>query len=546
MTRPGSRPPSRYTPRMRRPRGIVLGLIALALVFSTGVRPAGADGPILHEYIPPDPGEDLALHATTRDGRLPAAVDTPSGVMPAPPDRRAAPETAYGGNATPDSIDASYRIDADTTRPEVVSYDDPFIPAVTPFKRLYAYDSVDESVELVVSDRRLRKVETGGVALPGEDQFFADLFVDVAPGVPARIPSPGPGARVLASRVEPAQAIEIVRDGADNWFLVGTTRQRIRLVLELAVPRASFGSPFPDVSWASLVPRVPLLPRTVRDVAHDVLHALGLSQSVSPRDALTALVAHFRSFAPSEDLPRSRLPAELYRELALSKKGVCRHRAFAFTLTALALGLPTRLVRNEAHAWVEVGDGAIWHRIDLGGAAGRFELDPGADAQAHVPPEDPFVWPPGSESATLTAGASGSAPSPGSPATPAGTTAASAPATPDPTETPADAVPAASGDAANGRPPASVELRIDANQARRGARLKVHGTVVAQNEPCPGARVDVVLRALDGRLSPLGSVPTDAGGRFDAELTVPFGLAVGDYAVVATTPGAGLCGASRE
>lgn len=530
---------------MRRFRPLLV-LVAVALAVAFGTRLAVADGPILHEFIPPDPNEDLALHATTRDGKLPAAVDTPSGVLPAPPDRRAPPEVAYGGNATPDSIDASYRIDSDTTRPEVVSYDDPFIPAVTPFKRLYAYDSVDESVELVVSDRRLRKVETGGVALPGEDQFFADLFVDAAAGVPVRIPSPGPGARVLASRVEPASSVEIVRDGADNWFLVGTTRQRIRLVLELAVPRASFGSPFPDVGWASLVPRVPLLPRSVRDVAHDVLHTLGLSQSVSPRDALAALVAHFRAFAPSEDLPRSRLPAELYRELALSKKGVCRHRAFAFTLTALALGLPTRLVRNEAHAWVEVSDGAIWHRIDLGGAAGRFELDPAAQTQQHVPPDDPFVWPPGAQSAAGVVGASdvapggGTTPAPG--AAPSGSSQAPASETPEP----ANDAPSSSADASNGRPPAQIDLAVKGTDARRGAHLEVHGAVVAETEVCPGARVDFALRAQDGRLSPLGSVPTDAHGRFAAELTVPLALSVGDYTLVATTPGAGLCGASRE
>jgi hypothetical protein len=520
-------------------------LLALGLGLALGAGPAGADGIVLHEFIPNDPAEDLALRATTRDGRLPAAVDTPSGVMPAPPDRRGAPEVAYGGNATPDSIDASYRLDSDTTRPEAVSYDDPFIPTVTPFKRLYAYDAVDESVELVVADRRLRRVETGGVALPGEDQFFADLFVDAAPGVPVRIPTPGPGARILAQRIEPPGAVDIVKDGAENWFLVGTARQRIRLVLELAVPRASFGSPFPEVTWASLVPRVPLLPPAVRDVARDVLHVLGLSQSVSPRDALATLVAHFRSFAPSEDLPRSRLPAELYRELALSKKGVCRHRAFAFALTAIALGLPARLVRNEAHAWVEVGDGAIWHRIDLGGAAGRFELDPSAQTQPHVPPEDPFVWPPGTQSTALSLGSSGSAPSPGSPANRL-LPGQPAPAPGEPVEpTQSFAPDPTANDGASGRSPALIELALDGAEARRGARVKVHGVVRADGDACAGARVDLVLRAQDGHSATLGSLPTDAAGRFAAELTVPLGLDVGDYTLVATTPGTGACGASR-
>jgi hypothetical protein len=531
---------------MQRVRRLVLGAFALAAVLTLGAGRAGADI-VLHEFIPDDPAEDLALRATTRDGRLPAAVDTPSGVMPAPPDRRSTPEVAYGGNATPDSIDASYRIDSDTTRPEAVSYDDPFIPTVTPFKRLYAYDSVDESVELVVADRRLRRVETGGSALPGEDQFFADLFVDAAPGVPVRIPSPGPGARILAERVEPSAPVDIVKDGAENWFLVGTARQRIRLVLELAVPRAAFGSPFPAVTWASLTSRVPLLPPALRDVARDVLHALGLSQSVSPRDALTTLVAHFRSFAPSEDLPRSRLPAELYRELALSKKGVCRHRAFAFTISAIALGLPARLVRNEAHAWVEVGDGSIWHRIDLGGAAGRFELDPSAQTQAHVPPDDPFVWPPGTQSTALSLRSSSSSPSSGSQTSSAAPSGSAQPGSSvtEPAE-PSFSEPAAPPpESTNGKSPATIDLVVEGSEARRGARLKVHGAVVGDGEACPSARVDLVLRAADGHTATLGSLPTDASGHFGAEVTVPLGLEVGDYTVVATTPGAGACGASR-
>ncbi|HEY3497759.1 MAG TPA: transglutaminase domain-containing protein [Polyangiaceae bacterium] len=503
------------------------------------------DGLPLHEFIPDDPAEDLALRATTEDGRLPAAVDTPSGVVPAPARKRPAPQVAYGGNATPDSIDASYRIDRDTTRPDAVSYDDPFIPAITPFKRLYAYDSVDESVELVVADRRLRAVELGGAALPGEDQFYGDLFVDAAAGVPVRIPTVGPDARILAARIEPSAPVEFVRDGADNWFLVGSARQRLRVVLQLAVPRASFGSPFPDVTWSSLVARVPLLPPSLRDVARDVLRALGLSQSVPPRDAVATLVAHFRAFAPSGDLPTARLPGELYRELALSKKGVCRHRAFAFVITALALGLPARLVRNEAHAWVEVFDGAIWHRIDLGGAAGRFELDPAARAQPHVPPEDPFVWPPGSQSAT--AGLPSLAPSGAASGLPNGFGGGSGVQRQTARPDAGGRGPASASDtnATSDRPAASIELGTPSGDARRGGRVRVRGSVSAEGESCPAARVDIALRSREGQSFVLGSLPTDAQGRLDAELTVPLELDVGDYALSATTPGAGNCGASR-
>jgi hypothetical protein len=105
-----------------------LALVSFGLV-------AHAQGPRLHEYIEPDPREDVALSATTLDGAMPAALETESGVVPAPQSGQRNPkgEPAYGGNATPDCIDSSFRVYRDTTRPVSVSYDEPFIPAVAPF-----------------------------------------------------------------------------------------------------------------------------------------------------------------------------------------------------------------------------------------------------------------------------------------------------------------------------------------------------------------------------------------------------------------------------
>ncbi len=113
-----------------------------------------------------------------------------------------------------------------------------------------------------------------------------------------------------------------------------------------------------------------------------------------PREVLTKLVEYHRSFEASDDPPRGR--RDIYLDLSLSKKGVCRHRAFAFVISALGLRIPARMVTNEAHAWVEVHDGTLWHRIDLGGAAANFETNTSAqDQPLHTPPPDPFAWPPG-------------------------------------------------------------------------------------------------------------------------------------------------------
>src|SRR5262249_61334452 len=117
---------------------------------------------------------------------------------------------------------------------------------------------------------------------------------------------------------------------------------------------------------------------------------------LSPPERARNMVASFRASSPSEDLPRA--TADVYLDLALSQKGVCRHRAFAFLVTALGFGIPARLVVNEAHAWVEVQGERQWQRIDLGGAAGAIE-DRTSDARpAYQPPSDAFEWPPSAES----------------------------------------------------------------------------------------------------------------------------------------------------
>ena len=519
-----------------RPKIYVLAVLAFAL-------PAHADGPIVHEYIPSDASEDLVMGATTPDGQMPAAIDTKNGPLAAPVDKRPAPNrTVYGGPATPDSIDASYRIDRDTSRPDSVRYDDPFIPAITPFKRLYAYDALDEDFELVVHDKLLRPIEIGGEPRPDDDQFYGDLFVDMVPGVPVRIPSVGPGARVLVARAEPNLKFGLVRDGADNWFITGDARQRVRLVLELSVARRVFGSEFGEASWAELARSVPALPPSARAAALDVLASVGVSQSQRPREAVRALVNYFRTFAPSNDAPHASAGAALYSELALSRKGVCRHRAYAFVVSALALGIPARLVRNEAHAWVEVSDGLSWHRVDLGGAASHIDYEQDSSEHQHLPPADPYQWPPGAESAhELSLEASGSGSKPSAPVASGGGGGSQSP------RPPRAPVPIGS---VGSEPPvprddprahADVSVVAEEHELRRGARLRVSGTARTDQDLCAFSRVDIALRDKTGTEHWLGALATDQSGKYDGRVALPYELDVGDYSVVASTPGSAHC-----
>jgi hypothetical protein len=530
--------------------GKVGGVAALVALVGTLVAPplrTAVAGPVVHELIEPDAVEDLAVQATTQSGALPAALDTPSGPVTAPDPRRAPnpQQPAYGGSSTPSSRDAEYQVDTNTTQPDVVSYDDPFIPSIAPFKRMFAYDAVDDAAELVVAaeHKGLSPLAVGGSASPVDDQFFADLQVDLAPDTPVRIPSVGPGARILVASAEPpVGALEFLRDGADNWFVRAKVRERARLVMQLAIPRSAFGSSFADTSWGRLAPLAPKVPDTLRPAADAVLAELGVSRALAPKAAIELLVRHFRSFAPSDQRPTSTGSA-LYKELALSKKGVCRHRAYAFVITALALGVPSRMVRNEAHAWVELYDGSGWHRVDLGGAAGLLDMRLDPNVPQHTPPQDPFKWPENSQSGndmlqrSLGASPGGSARSRSAPA-PAASDSNAAPGallgppapdvTPDPDDT---------------RPRSELSFALEGTtELRRGTALTLSGKVRADGSPCPNLRVDVGATASGGRTVSLGSIAVKPDGTWSGKVTLPLDLEVGDYDVSVSTPGDLRCG----
>ena len=237
---------------------------------------------------------------------------------------------------------------------------------------------------------------------------------------------------------------------------------------------------------------------------------------------------------------------------ALTARGICRHRAYAFMITALGLGVPARMAMNEAHAWVEVFDSEIWHRIDLGGAADRLEADD-AGRPRHVEPRDPFTWPDRAESGLAMAerGARRAASEPG----PDGDAAEAAQppgAEPGPANGPALATPAPAGsdapppgaplapaDPSPGEPPseADVQLRAVAERAARGKSLFVSGVVQSGGRVCSGARVDVVLVQPERESLPLGSLVSDARGEFRGNLVIPWNATLGEHGLLATASG---------
>jgi transglutaminase-like putative cysteine protease len=546
------------------PFPLLLGCALCSVVESAVARPVA---PIVHEPIPPDPREDLAL-SVLLDGDLPAALRTPSGIVQAPDPRQLprASESSYGAGREHDS----FVPDRETRRPDVGAYDDPFNPSTAPFKRFEAFDSVRSDFTLYVHDQRLVEVSTGASPGPEDETFYADLVVDVDPDRSVRIPSVGPGARIVRAHLGVGAEdvpMRVKRDGADNWFLQAPSSRapiRARLVMQVAIARAALGGPLADPAWSDL-PLVAPLPGNVAREAAVVRSAIGVSRRMRPRRAIAKLVEYFRGFVDSDNPPRGR--GSIYLDLALSKRGVCRHRAFAFLVTALGLGIPARMVLNEAHAWVEVHDGALWRRIDLGGA-GRMTAAPSeatSDRAVYEPPPDAFSWPQNAQrggdmvaDARARGGAGGSGGSGGESTgdsasaagqrggqrgAPANAVAGGAPSPTSSWDAPSPGLSSAHDD----RPPSSLAIVVAGAEAHCGQPLQVRGEVRAEGEACSHVAVELWLRAAGTEKSfLLGTLASSEDGAFAGSIVVPTDALVGDYDVIARTPGDARCGAGSS
>lgn len=529
-----------------------LGLLATSAAYAQ-------PGVIVHEYIPPDAAEDLALGAMTPSGKMPAVLRTPSGLVSAPDSLRSAAEgqipTYFSHHA---NNSARFRIDGATSDPGTLHYHEPFRPSIAPFKRLYVYDAVNEAFELYLHDPARHPVGLVGSPEPYDDEFFADLTL--AAGQTVRIPSVSPSMHILAADLEPAIPFQLLVDTADNWFfqapsLIG----QARLIMRIAAPRAAMSSEIVASTYSSLATALPEVPASVSRAAEPILAHIGVSRTQSPTSAVRILIGYFRSFLPSQQHIQEDSGRELYQQLALSRKGVCRHRAYAFVVTSLVLGIPARLVHNEAHAWVEVFDGQLWHRVDLGGAASGIHYDgEKPEGPAYRMPKDNYDWPsqarpgfqlsampPGDQSEIMETGPDTISPVNSmadaarmpSPAVPSSTAPSNEPQLAE--SAPATTVP-------DSRAFPRLSFRVVGNSnVHRGEALTIEGNAQSDGNPCRLTRIDLELKRDVERYS-LGSTATDEQGRFRLQAPVPLRLGVGAYELTAASGGSASCRASTR
>ena len=391
-------------------RGPSVARTVLLLAFMPGLAVSAPRTTVRHEYVPPDILAEAAAAVATptalepaggpgdlprallRDGeRLPApAVDRPDSPTVDGPEVGGAPTA--GAIMRPDKTrpDRSTQVDSD------LSYHVLYNPEVAPLRRNVAFNEVGDPPEYDLSIRqgaRRPVAILGGSPPAGREAFWGDLRVDLIPNVPAPVPSVAPDMHILAFRTEPPSDAVFERDAADNLYVVTSATGSLRLVFLADADRRYFSGPVPgnvrlDVGRDDPDTRIP--PAAAAE-ARQVLARIGVSADMPFDRGLGRLVGYFRAFEAGDLVDG---PGDLYLDLALGGHGVCRHRAFAFLVTARAAGVPTRYVQNEAHAFAEIkAPDGTWRRVDLGGQAPQLDVKGGEGGRLHTPPPDAFPKP---------------------------------------------------------------------------------------------------------------------------------------------------------
>jgi hypothetical protein len=412
--------------------------LAAALVAVAGAQSGGSssDRPVLHEQVEGltdfrwDP---IDAAGATGPGTIPGTPGTPlvpgaSGAEPPPTSAEMptdVPMPPRPDAHVSDVPSPAFHPDLDTNSATLPRDPNPagilWSPSPGPYLRQQVYDVVRADGTLDSPQARPEELRPAEPPIGAADteRFIGRARLVVSDDMPVQLPTPAPDYR--AAIVGGAtDGDRLATDRVGNLFFVpGPARGERELVLVVEADELVFGGTLDGSATIDAAPQVPqtALPETLRGAAKRVAERIGVSRDLPMETALRLLAAYFRSFEPGP--PPAGTMGTDYELLALGRVGLCRHRAYAFVVTAQALGIRARMPVSRLHAWVEAlvpvpgvnGPRWLWRRIDLGGAYGETDQEV-AEVPAHVPDlPDPLPWPRGAKP-TPSAGFPGS-PQPG-------------------------------------------------------------------------------------------------------------------------------------
>lgn len=546
-----------------------LAILSLVLAFFAGS--AVWAQRVLHEQVPNLDGDEGSVLVSNGSAEASAIVyrgeilRAPAG---GPMSREehamsSTPDAEQEGDA-PGQRAPSFSPDRVTSLHGAVPYFEIFQPAITPYKRVSALDAVrlqpDGTPVLVTADGPRRRVEIEGLGtrppdFRERDRFWGSVVLDFDASGEVPLPSVSPESRILSLRTEPHVAMHLERDRADNFIAVldEPAQTSVRVVFLTDAPRSYFGfdrdQSWPEASSSALANELAPLPERVRQDALTFASELGLRPGMPFDAVMNRLATHFRSFEESDEPPAN--TGHVFLDLARGMRGVCRHRAYAFVITAQALGIHARFVSNEAHAWVEVHlpEHRGWMRVDLGGSAQGIAPRNANTGPAYVSAQtDPLPRPETYARAMANAAGQsqgagggggntpGGAPGGANAGAGAGANANELPPSGEPATAQAPSRPTITNPSIVRRPLALTAEQRDI-EVLRGGSIELTGRATSQGEAASGVRVEVLLRDARGAERLIGVTVTDAQGLYRTSVGIPPETQVGAHELIVRTPG---------
>jgi hypothetical protein len=250
-------------------------------------------------------------------------------------------------------------------------------------KRGLALDAIQEDYTAYIA-------QPGLVVLVLSDVEYEARFIGQIPlgGVstqPIPIPSVSPTANIISYTSSlPDTSFNFFKDGADNYYAAAaqySAWQNVQLTI-VTTANLSYYHPYdpliPETLKVNDIPETVkhTPPQSVCEKAGVIAGELGLSGETNVKRILHTMIVYFSNFTEG-DIPGPDQEPDAYLAIARAKHGACYSRSYAFFITANGIGIPTRLVTNDCHAFVEVYIPPYgWEMIDLGGLGEAMNCNP--------------------------------------------------------------------------------------------------------------------------------------------------------------------------
>ncbi len=267
------------------------------------------------------------------------------------------------------------------------------------FKRWQVMDSTSRFYRLYIQER------AENILLENSEDYnriyYLSLNVSSKSSELFPLPTPAPDSEVLYYYYNNTNGttLEFYRDSADNLYMEPNQDENATLYLMLGTSDDYRKTDYLSGTWLlSDIPKeakqeVPeMVSDTTVDLLDNDLFGTSLHDLHEEDDVVTiieSLVEYYgddfsRINSDSDyDVPNPDQGDNLYRHITEGLVGAGRHRAFGFFITANSLGLPTRYVSNDVHAFVEIYipftsgySAANWRLVDLEGYPIISETEP--------------------------------------------------------------------------------------------------------------------------------------------------------------------------